>query len=129
MTSEKARREEAERLMRWGFEQWERRDLAPAGAHVGRIDVRQGRAPVVEVQTALPIRITIPKGHSGSYRAIMSADAPLSAPLAKGTPIAELIVTPDGLPPQKSALLAADTVNEGGWWDRTRTGFHRLTGW
>ncbi|RYD41147.1 MAG: D-alanyl-D-alanine carboxypeptidase, partial [Sphingomonadales bacterium] len=39
MSSEKARRDEAERLMKWGFDAWEGRELVPAGASLGRIDV------------------------------------------------------------------------------------------
>jgi D-alanyl-D-alanine carboxypeptidase (penicillin-binding protein 5/6) len=73
--------------------------------------------------------MTVPKGYSGGYRAVMRAEAPLVAPIARGTPVAELIVAPDGLPPQKTPLLAAADVPEGGWWSRARTGLYRLTGW
>lgn len=129
MDSEKARRDEAMRLMRWGFEQWEGRALIPAGARLGRIDVGQGRAPAVAAETGMAVRMTVPKGYAGGYRAVMRSHAPLAAPVARGTPIAELIVAPDGLPPQKTPLLAAADVPEGGWWARARTGFYRLTGW
>lgn len=129
MDSEKARRDEAMRLMRWGFEQWEGRELIPAGASLGRIDVGEGRALAVTAETGMAVRMTVPKGYAGGYRAVLRARAPLAAPVARGTPIAELIVAPDGLPPQKTPLLAAADVPEGGWWARARTGFYRLTGW
>ena len=38
--------------------------------------------------------------------------------IGKGARIAELIVTPDGLPPQATPLLAANDVGKGGGWDR-----------
>ena len=129
MGSEKARRDEAMRLMRWGFDQWEGRELIPAGASLGRIDVGKGRAPAVTAETGMAVRITVPKGYNGGYRAVMRAHAPLAAPLARGAPVAELIVAPDGLPPQKTPLVAAADVAEGGWWARARTGLYRLTGW
>lgn len=129
MDSEKARRDEAIRLMRWGFDQWEGRDLIPAGASLGRIDVNQGHAPTVAAETGMAVRMTVPRGYAGGYRAVLRARAPLAAPVARGTPIAELIVAPDGLPPQTTPLVAAADVPEGGWWARTRTGFYRLTGW
>lgn len=128
MDSEKSRRDEAERLMTWGFEQWEGRELIPAGASLGRIDVGKGANPTVAAETGIAVRMTVPKGYAGGYRAVMRTQAPLAAPIVRGTPIADLIVTPDGLPPQTTPLLAAADVDAGGWWARTRTGFYRLTG-
>lgn len=128
MGSEKARRDEAERLMTWGFEAWEGRELVPAGASLGRVDVGKGRKPVVATETGIAVQMTVPKGYTGGYRAVMRSKAPLAAPVTRGTPVAHLIVTPEGLPPQTTPLLAAADVGVGGWSARARTGFYRLTG-
>ncbi|MDO9367503.1 MAG: D-alanyl-D-alanine carboxypeptidase family protein [Sphingopyxis sp.] len=128
MSSEKSRRDEAERLMTWGFEEWEGRELIPAGASLGRVDVRKGAVPAVATEAGMAVRMTVPKGYSGSYRAVMRTRTPLAAPFTRGTPVADLVVTPDGLPPQTTPLIAAANVNSGGWWSRARTGFYRLTG-
>ncbi len=128
MSSEKARRDEAERLMKWGFDEWEGRELVPAGASLGGVDVRKGAVPVVATQAGIAVRMTVPKGYSGGYRAVMRTRAPIAAPLTRGTPVADLVVTPDGLPPQTTPLIAAADVRKGGWWARARTGFYRLTG-
>lgn len=129
MASEKARRDEAERLMSWGFDAWEGREIIPAGAKVGRIDVGKGRSPTVAAEPGIAVRMTVPKGYSGGFRAVMRGRAPLAAPVNHGTPIADLVITPDGLPAQTTPLLAASEVAEGGWWSRARTGIYRLTGW
>ena len=128
MASEKARRDEAERLMTWGFDEWEGRELIPAGASLGRVDVRKGAVPAVATEAGMAVRMTVPKGYSGSYRAVMRTRTPLAAPFTRGTPVADLVVTPDGLPPQTTPLIAAANVDSGGWWARARTGFYRLTG-
>ncbi|QNO26724.1 D-alanyl-D-alanine carboxypeptidase [Sphingopyxis sp. OPL5] len=128
MSSEKARRDEAERLMAWGFDAWEGREIVPAGAKVGQIDVGQGAKPMLAAEAAIPVRMTVPAGYRGGYRATVRSQSPLAAPIARGTRVADLIVTPDGLPPQITPLLAATDVGEGGWFDRARTGFYRLTG-
>jgi len=128
MSSEKARRDEAERLMAWGFDAWEGREVVPAGAKVGQIDVGQGAKPTLAAEAAIPVRMTVPAGYRGGYRATVRSRSPLAAPIARGTRVADLIVTPDGLPPQTTPLLAANDVGEGGWLDRARTGFYRLTG-
>lgn len=129
MSSEKARRDEAERLMTWGFEQWEGRELVPAGTKVGNIGVDKGNAPAVAAQAGIAVRMTVPRGHGGGYSAVMRSNSPLQAPVERGTPIAELVVIPDGLPPQSTPLLAASDVDTGGLWGRFRAGFYRLTGW
>lgn len=128
MGSAKARRDEAERLMRWGFEAWEGREIAPAHAKVGSLDVGEGAAPTVAAEAAIPVRMTVPRGFQGRFHAAMRARTPLGAPIAKGARVAELVVAPDGLPPQVTPLLAANDVEKGDWWDRVRTGFYRLTG-
>src|SRR3546814_202599 len=66
--------------------------------------------------------------HRQGHRAGRPLVVPLAAPVDKGARIAELIVTPDGLPPQATPLLAANDVGKGDGWDRLRTGFYRLTG-
>jgi D-alanyl-D-alanine carboxypeptidase (penicillin-binding protein 5/6) len=128
MSSEKARRDEAERLMKWGFDEWEGREIVPAGASLGRVDVRKGDIPAVATRTGIAVRMTVPKGYEGGYRAVMRTQAPITAPVTRGTPVADLVVTPDGLPPQTTLLIAGADVAEGGWWSRARTGFYRLTG-
>ena len=128
MSSEKARRDEAERLMSWGFDAWEGREIVPAGARVGQLEVGKGARPTLDAEAAIPVRMTVPRGYDGGYRATLRGQSPLTAPVLRGTRVAELIVTPDGLPPQTTPLLAANDVAEGGWWARARTGFYRLTG-
>ncbi len=128
MSSEKARRDEAERLMAWGFDAWEGREIVPAGAKIGTIEVGKGTRPTLEAEAAIPVRMTVPKGYAGGYRATLRSRSPLAAPVARGTRVAELVVTPEGLPPQTTPLLAAHDVAAGGWLDRARIGFYRLTG-
>ena len=129
MKSEKARRDEAERLMRWGFDAWEGRELVPAGTKVGAVEVQRGARPSVMAEADIAVRMTVPKGYAGGYRAAMQSRSPQNAPIERGTPIARLIVTPDGLPPQTTPLLAAkDVAPVDGVWTRLRSGFYRLAG-
>ena len=129
MKSEKARRDEAERLMRWGFDAWEGRELVPAGTKIGAVEVQRGARPSVMAEAGIAVRMTVPKGYAGDYRAAMQSRSPHNAPIERGTPIARLIVTPDGLPPQTTPLLAAkDVAPVDGVWTRLRSGFYRLAG-
>lgn len=128
MDSAKARRDEAERLMAWGFDAWEGRVIAPAASPLLTIDVDRGTSPTLTATNAMAIRMTVPRGHNGSYRAQIQGATPLRAPVAQGDSVAKIIVTPAGLPPQGTPLVAAKAVEQGGTFHRLRTGLYRMTG-
>ena len=46
-------------------------------------------------EAGIAVRMTVPKGYAGGYRAAMQSRSPQNAPIERGTPIARLIVTPD----------------------------------
>lgn len=128
MESNAARRAEAERLMEWGFTEWEGRIIAKAGSPMMQLDVDDGKKPVLLATNSMDIRMTVPRGHDGGYRATIHGAIPVRAPLAAGEPVARFIITPNGLPPQETPLVAAEAVPTGGVWSRARTGFYRVTG-
>jgi D-alanyl-D-alanine carboxypeptidase (penicillin-binding protein 5/6) len=53
-------------------------------------------------------------------------NGPLVAPIAKGTPVAELEVRVGDAPPAHLPLMAGESVSKGGVMDRLRFGFARL---
>ncbi len=128
LDSAKARKEESIRLMTWGFDQWRVQSVLAPKTTIGTVDVTGGDAPVVPVRTTRRVTITLPKHHDGHFRSIIRYRGPIHAPIRSGSVVADLVVIPDGLPPQTTPLVAANDVAEGGWFDRARTGFFRLTG-
>ncbi len=126
--SEAQRRDAATRLAEWGFARWQVAPLIPAAAVLGKARVQGGTAAAVPLTTAGPVRLSLPAGHSGAHRLAIRYRGPLAAPVAARAHVADLVITPDGLPPQRRALYAANTVAPGNWLDRLRTGFVRLTG-
>lgn len=128
MDSSRARRDEAERLLTWGFEAWEGRVIAKAGSPMITMDVNKGSSPTVVATNTLDLRITVPRGHSGRYHAVIQGETPVTAPFMKGAPLAKFIVTPAGLPSQETPLVSANSVERGGALSQARTGFYRMTG-
>lgn len=128
LKSESARREEAMRLMEWGFSQWQATPLSAAGVTVGTVQVQNGKQSQMAVETSAPLAVTLPRGHSGHFRAQIRYAGPVTAPIEARTPVAALVITPDGLPPQSTPLVSAQNVAQGGWWDRVRDGAYRVTG-
>jgi serine-type D-Ala-D-Ala carboxypeptidase (penicillin-binding protein 5/6) len=128
MTSAKARKDESMKLMNWGYDQWRGQPLLNAKTNVGRIDVSGGDVPTVTVRTGNRVTMTLPQHHDGQFRASIRYRGPLQAPIKAGEVVADLVVTPDGLPPQTTPLVAVSAVSKGGWLDRARNGLYRLTG-
>lgn len=128
LDSAKARKDESIRLMTWGYNQWRVQTVLAPKTTVGTLDVTGGDAPVVAARTTRRVFMTLPKHHAGHFRSIIRYRGPLRAPVKSGSVVADLVVMPDGLPPQTTPLVAANDVAEGNWFDRARTGFYRLTG-
>lgn len=128
MESAAARRSEAERLMQWGFGAWEGRVIAAERSPLLALNVDEGDKPTVIATNSLPLLMTVPRGYKGGYEARISGQSPLTAPIRKGDVVAHVTVTPAGLPPQITPLIASETVEQGGAWDRVRTGLFRMTG-
>lgn len=128
MDSAQSRRDEAERLMTWGFEAWEGRVIAQAQSPIWEMDVDQGSAPRLTATNGMAIHMTVPRGHSGAYKAWIKGSTPVRAPVRQGDPIAQFIVAPAGLPAQSTPLIAAEAIEKGGALNRARTGLYRMTG-
>lgn len=128
MNSERERRDEAERLMTWGFSAWEGRVMAAQGTPMLRLDVNGGTDPAIVAENSMAIRMTVPRGHDGRFRAAIHGATPWQGAIAKGDKVADFVMTPAGLPPQITPLVADRTVEAGGVVDQARTGWYRMTG-
>lgn len=128
MESAQARREEAERLMTWGFTAWEGRVISSANKPMLKLPVNSGDQPAVIAENSMEIRMTVPRGHDGRYRASIRGLTPISAPIKAGTQVADFVVRPAGLPAQITPLIVRKGIDEGSGSAQARTGFYRMTG-
>ena len=120
---------ESVRLMNWGFDAWQTKPLFAADAKVGEAQVQLGNESNVALVAPKAIAITYPAGLSvGDPRLKIRYDGPIKAPIAKGQQIAELVVSmPDGTV-QRTPLIAAQAVEEAGFFGRFWLGLKQLVG-
>ncbi len=128
MNSAQERRDEAERLMTWGFSAWEGRVLAAPNTPMLRLNVSGGSKPELFARNSMAVRMTVPRGHDGSFRAAIHGATPWQGAIAEGDKVADFVITPAGLPPQTTPLVADRNVAIGGMADQARSGWHRMTG-
>ena len=74
------------------------------------------------------IPITLPRTASGSISAKVVYDGPIKAPIAKGQPIAHLIVSTDDTEAQVMPLVAGEAVSEAGFFGRLWNGLKSFFG-
>ncbi|WP_245807642.1 serine hydrolase [Halobacillus massiliensis] len=101
--SEEARFEETKKLLDYGFEQFEQKELFPAGHQVDQnstVKVSKGKESSVELETAAPITAPVKKGEEKQYevkvnlsKEALDKSGNLEAPFEKGEKVgtAELV--------------------------------------
>ncbi|MDQ3246729.1 MAG: D-alanyl-D-alanine carboxypeptidase [Pseudomonadota bacterium] len=124
-----ARVQESTRLMSWGFNAWQTKPLYKAGARVGEAQVQLGGDDDVDLLAPRNLAVTYPAGLTGGDPTLkIRYNGPLKAPIAKGQHVADLMVSTGNSPPQVMPLVAAESVEEAGFFGRAWLGFKQLVG-
>ncbi|MCE5233667.1 MAG: D-alanyl-D-alanine carboxypeptidase family protein [Mizugakiibacter sp.] len=116
--SEKARADDAQALLNYGFRFYETHVLYQAGKPVATPTLWKGETAQLPVGVAENVLVTIPRGRYGDLKASMDLPATLIAPYKKGQPIGSLRVSLDGKPVAQRPLVALADAPEGGFFKR-----------
>lgn len=115
MPSSAARAQEAEAIVNWSFRQFAQRTLASGGQRIATAQVWEGAAPEIGLVPKDEISILLPVLADTKVSAEVIYTGPVQAPIAEGTPLAHLLVQPEGLPEQRFELVAERDVAHGGF--------------
>jgi serine-type D-Ala-D-Ala carboxypeptidase (penicillin-binding protein 5/6) len=110
MDSMHQRAEEGERLMDWAFANFEDVKLFAAGDVIERVPVWLGTNPTVPLVGGRDLVVTMPRNWRSNASVKVSYDAPITAPVAKGTTLGKLVVAGNGVPAMEVPLLAGEDV-------------------
>jgi serine-type D-Ala-D-Ala carboxypeptidase (penicillin-binding protein 5/6) len=110
MDSMHQRASEGERLMDWAFAHFEDVTLFAAGDVVERVPVWLGTNPTVPLVGGRDLVVTMPRNWRKSASVKVTYDAPLQAPVAKGTVLGRLTIAGQGVPAMEVPLLAGEDV-------------------
>lgn len=126
LASDKDRAEESEAIVNWAFRQFTQKTVAKAGVQIATADVWMGSAPSVGLVTAEDVSLLVPAQVQEGVTAEVIYTGPLTAPIAKGTQVAELIVHVPDLPDARIPLVAESDVARGGFGTRMSTAAQKL---
>ena len=121
LDSAAARARESEAIVNWAFRQFARKSVVKAGEEVARAPVWMGETQSVGLTPAEDVETLLPVLGGDQVAAQVVYTGPVHAPVAAGDQLAELVLTPEGLPETRVPLVAAEAVAQGGFVTRLRT--------
>ena len=110
LPSKKARRKEPERLLAWGFREFNNYKLFGAGEKVTDADVWLGQQDSVGLLIEKEMLLTLPRKARRKMKVSVQFQNPVPAPVSKGDQVAKLVVIVPGEATVEVPLVAANDV-------------------
>jgi len=110
LTSMRARAEESERLMEWGFREFENVVLFRASETIEEVPVWLGERTSVPLVGGRDVVLSLPRNWRNRLQVRLRYDAPLQAPVARGQEIGRMEVGGQGVPAMTVPLIAGADV-------------------
>ncbi len=111
----KSRFEESERIIQWGFREFDNYTLFKKDAPVSDAEVWLGDRATVPLVADADLKVTLPKKARHSVKVRVKYDGPIPAPIAKGTKLAKLVIDAQDMPPIEIPLVAGADVGKLGF--------------
>jgi len=108
--SEGARATESQKLLNYGFQNYDSVKLYEAGQAVASVPVWKGTFNSVKAGFINEMYVSIPKGQVDKLKAQLESQQPLMAPLAAGQRLGAMKLTLDGKPYAEIPVLALEAV-------------------
>jgi len=118
--SPRVRNDGAQKLLDYGFANFETHKLYSAGQELDNARVFGGEVEFARLGLTEDIYVTIPRGGYAKLAAKMDVLAQLAAPLVRGTAVGEVNISFDGAPLVKTPVVVLANVLDGGVWARMR---------
>ena len=123
-TSDSVRTQESQKLLNWGFQNFDTVKLYSKGQAIQTPSIWKGAQSTVKIGFTKDILVTVPKGVAGKLKPVLERRDPLVAPLALGGQVGTLKMTVDGKPLLVLPVVALEEVQEasifGRAWDSMR---------
>jgi D-alanyl-D-alanine carboxypeptidase (penicillin-binding protein 5/6) len=118
LTSVKQRSEESERLLEWGFRQFDNYTVFQKGAVVDEAPVWLGSTKTVPLALTEDLTLTMSRQDWKKVKVVARYEAPISAPIAAGQVVGNLTISAPGFAPIERPLIAAMEIDRLGFMNR-----------
>lgn len=129
LNSNKERSEEADKIMSWGFREFDNYTVLKKGAKVADIKVWYGVNETVPMVIEQDLIRTLKKSSADKVKFIASYDNPVKAPVVKGQKLGTIKAVIQGQEDVELPLVAANDVKKVGVWGKIKKNItYLLTG-
>ena len=122
--SDQARTQESQKLLNWGFQNFETVKLYAKGQAIATPEIWKGSKGVVKIGFPNDMVVTVPKGVAAKMKPVLERKDPLVAPLAENSKVGVLKMMVDGKPLLELPVVALEPVEQasifGRAWDSIR---------
>jgi D-alanyl-D-alanine carboxypeptidase (penicillin-binding protein 5/6) len=126
-TSDSSRTQESQKLLNWGFQNFDTVKLYSKGQAIATPEVWKGSQGSVKIGFANDVLVTVPKGVAAKLKPVLERKDPLVAPLARNGKVGSLKMMVDGKPLLELPVVALEEVAQatifGRAWDSMRLMF------
>ena len=116
--SEAMRASESQRLLNYGFQNYESTLVYKKNQPIKTIKVWKGQTDSVTAAVANDLFLLLPKGDYAKVKSTITVTSPLIAPFKAGASVGQIMFTLDGKMIAQSPLVASKTVDEAGFFGR-----------
>lgn len=122
--SDQIRTQESQKLLNWGFQNFDTVKLYSKGQSILDADVWKGDKNKVKLGFNHDVMVTVPKGIAGKLKPVLERKDPLVAPLAENGKVGVMKMMVDGKVLMELPVVALEPVNQAGImgraWDSIR---------
>ena len=118
LSSNKERSEEAEKIMNWGFREFDNYKVLKQGQKVAEVPVWFGEETSVDLLVNQDVLKTIKKNKASKVKLTAVYDKPVKAPIAQGDKLGFVRVEIPGQNPIEVPLIAGKDVKKLGWFGK-----------
>lgn len=126
-TSDQMRTQESQKLLNWGFQNFDTVKLYSKDQAIETPQVWKGNRNAVKIGFTEDMFVTIPKGVADKMKPVLEHKDPLVAPIQQGSKVGTLRMMVDGKPVVELPVLALEPVDQAGVfgraWDSVRLWF------
>jgi D-alanyl-D-alanine carboxypeptidase (penicillin-binding protein 5/6) len=123
-TSDGNRTAESQKLLNWGFQNFDTVKLYSKGQAIATPEVWKGSQSTIKIGFTNDVTVTVPKGVAGKLKPVLERKDPLVAPIARNGQVGTLKMMVDGKPLLVLPVVALEEVSQatifGRAWDSMR---------
>jgi len=122
--SDQVRSQESQKLLNWGFQNFDDVKLFAKGQAVATPEIWKGTQNTVKIGFTHDVYVTVQRGMAGKLKSVIDRKDPLVAPVQENSKIGTVKLTVDGQSIEELPIVALEQINQasvfGRAWDSVR---------